>query len=82
LARKRLSMRKTSQVLRLKWEGCLSNRAIARACKIGRATVRDYLNRAEKAGLSWTQVEQMNEADLWKMPFSPRSLFSIALIYD
>jgi transposase len=36
----------------------------ARACKIGRATVRDYLDRAEKAELSWTQVEQMNEADL------------------
>ena len=57
-------MRKTRQVFRLKWKGGLSNRAIARACKIGRATVRDYLNRAEKAGLSWTQVEQMNEADL------------------
>ena len=64
MARKRLSVRKTRQVFRLKWEGCFSNRAIARACKIGRATVRDYLDRAEKAGLSWTQVEQMNEADL------------------
>ena len=52
MAGKRLSMRKTRQVFRLKWEGGLSNRAIARACKIGRATIRDYLNRAEKAELS------------------------------
>jgi len=52
LARKRLSMRKTRQVFCLKWEGAFSNRAIARACKIGRSTVQDYLDRAEKAGLS------------------------------
>ena len=64
MARKRLSMRKTRQVFRLKWEGGLSNRAIARACKIGRATVRDYLDRAEKAKLTWAQVQKMNEADL------------------
>ena len=57
-------MRKTRQVFRLKWEGCFSNRAIARACKIGRATVRNYLNRAEKAKLTWAQVQKMNEADL------------------
>jgi len=57
-------MRKTRQVFCLKWEGAFSNRAIARACKIGRSTVQDYLDRAEKAGLSWTQVERMNEADL------------------
>lgn len=54
-------MRKAKQVLRLKWEAGLSNRAISRALKVGRETVREYLHRAKEAGLTWEQVQQMDE---------------------
>jgi len=53
MARKRLSMRKESEVLRLRHAGGLSIRAIARACSIGKETVREYLSRASEAGLLW-----------------------------
>ena len=49
----RLSMRKTREVLRLKYNRGLSNREIAHACSIARSTVGDYLERARKAGLTW-----------------------------
>jgi hypothetical protein len=41
MARKRLSMRKIREALRLKAWG-LSYRAIARVCLIGKQTVREY----------------------------------------
>lgn len=50
---KRLPMRKIIEVLRLRNEGQLSYRAIARAVGIGHNTARDYIQRAEAAGLSW-----------------------------
>ena len=51
--RRRLSMRKTKEVLRLKWECGCSNRKIAKSCNIARSTVSEYLTRAESAGLPW-----------------------------
>ena len=50
---KRLSMRKIKQVLRLKFDCKLSNQAVATSCGISRTTVREYVQRAERAGLSW-----------------------------
>ncbi len=53
MARNRLTMKKIKEVLRLKYEAGLSNRAIAGACKISNSTVGDYLRRAADAGLGW-----------------------------
>jgi transposase len=53
MAQERLTMRKIAEVLRLKWECGLSNRAIARSCSISHSTVAEYLHRAQEAGLSW-----------------------------
>lgn len=64
MAQKRLSMRKIKEILRLKWESGLSNRAIARACSIGRETVREYLERAAEAGVSWPLPEGLTEEEL------------------
>ena len=49
----RLSMRKIREVLRLRYAQGLSSRQIARACSMGRTTVRGYLDRATKAGITW-----------------------------
>jgi transposase len=53
MVKRRLSMRKIKEVFRLKWEHNLSNRQIAESCCISHSTVREYLLRAELAGLSW-----------------------------
>jgi transposase len=61
---KRLSMRKIREVLRLRFEAGLSGRQIAHSCGMGRTTVREYLDRAQSAGLSWPLPEGMNEGAL------------------
>ncbi len=53
MARRRLSMRKIKEVLRLKFANGRSIRQIGKSCDIGRTTVSDYIGRAVKAGLSW-----------------------------
>ena len=42
----RLPMRHIREILRLKHEGGLSHRAIARACGVGVGTVSEYVRRA------------------------------------
>jgi len=64
-------MRKVREVLRLSWGGKLSSRAVARSCGIGRTTVREYLHRAAKAGLSWPLPERMSDDELEVLLFPP-----------
>src|ERR1035438_5768597 len=58
---RRLSMRKTKEVLRLRFEVGLGLRQIARSCSIGLGTVHDYLQRAEAAGVTWPLGEDWGE---------------------
>ena len=51
---KRLPMRKIKEVLRLKYICGLGEREIAQSCRVSRATVGNYLKRAEATGLSWS----------------------------
>jgi len=71
MPRERLSMRKIKEVLRLRWEAGLSQREIGISCRLGRSTVRDYLLRAEAAGLSWPLPEEMDEEQLEQLLFPP-----------
>jgi len=71
----RLSMRKVREVLRLCWGGKLSTRDVAHSCAMGRTTVREYVQRARRAGLSWPLPEGMADSDLeallFPAPISP-----------
>ena len=67
----RLSMRKVREVIRLSWGGKLSVRAVARSCGIGRTTVREYLERATRAGLSWPLPEGLPDNELEALLFPP-----------
>ena len=69
MARKKLSMRKISDVARLKASG-LSIGEIARSCNIARSTVGDYLVRLSKAGLEWPFSEGLSDAELNERLFS------------
>lgn len=69
MSQERLSMRKIREILRLKWECQLSQRAIARSCRISRSTVSEYVRRAEAAGLSWPLPESLSEEELYRLLF-------------
>jgi len=69
MAQERLTMRKIREVLRLKWECGLSNRAIARSCSISHSTVGEYVRRAEEAGLSWPLPSDLGEDELFEHLF-------------
>ena len=60
----RLLMRQIREILRLKYEGGLGHRAIARACGVGVGTVSEYVGRALRAGLAWPLPCSMDEAAL------------------
>jgi len=69
MAQERLSVRKIREVLRLKYEVGLSNRAIARACRISNSTVGEYVVRARRAGLVWPVAEDRSEEELYRQLF-------------
>jgi transposase len=69
MAQERLSLRKIREVLRLKHEVGLSNRAIARACRISNSTVGEYVVRARRAGLAWPVAEDWSEEQLYQQLF-------------
>ena len=73
MAQERLTLRKIREILRLKEEAGLSNRAIARACKISNSTVGEYLRRAQAAGLHWPLPEGLSEDELLQKLF-PQSI--------
>lgn len=58
MPRKKLPMRKTTEVLRLHAEG-MSHRQIAASTGVSKTTVCEYLARAERAGISWPLPEGM-----------------------
>jgi transposase len=89
MAKKRISMRQVRQVLRLKFEHGLPNRAIAKACSIGLATVAEYLGRARRAGLCWPLPDDLDdgalEARLFPAPEGtgpPRPMPSFAQVHQ
>ena len=69
MAAERLSMRTIKVVLRLKWEKELSKEQIANSCNIARSTIRDYLERAQHAGLSWPLPPDLDDGRLEALLF-------------
>lgn len=75
--KRRLSMRKIKEILRLKFDCDLSNRIIARSCSISHSTVADYISRFEEAGLSWPLPPQMDELSLEQKLFPLDSMVRV-----
>ena len=67
MSQERISMRKASEILRLKYECHLSNRAIARSCRISHSTVGECLRRWAAASLGWPLPKGLSEADLERL---------------
>lgn len=60
----RTTMRKIREVLRLKYTHDLSYSQIGRSCNISGECVRQYIKRAEEAGLRWPLPEGMSDSEL------------------
>ena len=63
-------MRRIKEVLRLKQVLGLSDAAVSRSARIARSTVKEYLDRAAAAGLSWEAAEALSEEDLDRRLFA------------
>jgi transposase len=70
--RKRLSMRKIKEALRLKAAG-LGNREIAASIGAGKTTVYEILARAEGAGISWPLPDDLDDEQLEAILYPPAS---------
>jgi transposase len=64
-------MRKITEVLRLHHEHGLSARQIAKSLSIARSTIKDYLGRAQQAGVIWPLAPEMDETSLERLLFPP-----------
>ena len=64
----RLPMRKIKDVLRLRASG-YSTRRIADSLGLGRTSTQNYLQRASAAGLSWPDVQDLDEVALERQLF-------------
>lgn len=62
-------MRKIREVLRLKHEVGLGQRAIAASCAIGKGTVCEYLARAREAKLTWAEAKTLSDAEVERRLF-------------
>jgi hypothetical protein len=65
-------MRKIKEVLRLKHICALSKRQVAEICRISRSTVSEYLEQADKAGISWPLPKGLSESELEQRLFPPQ----------
>lgn len=69
MARRRLSLRKTLEILRLKFDLGLTNRQIARSCGLSHPTVGQYLERAAAAGITWPVADDLDQDRLEALLF-------------
>ena len=61
---KRTSMEKIREIIRIKEQSNLSERAISRALKISRPVVKQYLTAIENADLDYSSIKEMSDAAL------------------
>lgn len=72
MAKRKLTMRKIREILRLKWELKLSDRQAGRSVHGSHSTVREYVKRAEQAGLTWPLPAEMGDRELRERLFPAR----------
>ena len=67
----RVSMRKTREILRLRWGRQRSLRDTAASCGVGATTVHDVVARARAAGLRWPLPAELDDAALEARLYPP-----------
>lgn len=64
MAGRRLSMRRTREILRQKWALGRSHREVARSLGVSTGAISTVVARAKEAGLSWEAIEGLGEVEL------------------
>lgn len=64
MTKKRTSMTKIKEILRLKYDSGLSTRKIAACTKVGRSTISEILTRFKQSSLSWPLPDNCSETEL------------------
>lgn len=72
----RISMRKISELLRMKFSLGLGNRAIAESLNISPSTISDYLGRAKALDMGWPLPEGITEQELYDKFFLPAEVMT------
>ena len=70
---RRLSMRKTREILRLRWGLSLPARAVAASVRCSPSTVSDCIGRATVAGLSWPLPDELTDQQLEALLYRERA---------
>ena len=78
MANARITMRKLQELLRLRFDGGLSERAVARSLNISRSTVHDYLLRFAASGLEWPIPAVLSPAEVERKLFPDMSVIRAA----
>ena len=73
----RLSMRKIREVLRLRFDQGLPQRAVAQSLGLSQGAVHGYVARARRAGLSWP-LPELDEGQLEALLYPPRPAVATA----
>lgn len=60
----KISMLKTREILRLKYENHLTVRQIGQSCNVGRQTVSNYIILAKRSGVNWAQDKALSDMEL------------------
>jgi transposase len=72
MAKERLSMRKTREILREKWEVGLSHRKVMQSLGVSLGMVSNTVARAQAAGLhTWAEVEALSDEELEEKLYGP-----------
>jgi len=69
---RRLPMRKLREILRLKCEAGLSNRAASRSLQISSSAVSKVMTRARRTGLTWEAAQTLSDEELELKLFGPK----------
>jgi transposase len=65
MANQKKTMNEVKQVLRLHYERGIAIMTIARELRMSKNTVKEYLRRFEKSGVSLTSVLNQHQTDFW-----------------
>jgi transposase len=77
MPKKRVSMRKIREVLRLTHEHKLSVREVSKATGVGKTTVGEFVARAKVIGITWPIPPEISEAELEARLFTPAGFHQV-----
>ena len=74
MKRRKLSMRKIKEILRLHYENKLSNRNISKSCKISPTTVGEYVKRARQEEIDFKKVLELDDENIYSLLYPEKKI--------